>query len=181
MHLRGERRRAVALASLVSFAVYVLAVALASLNNLPVGQSFARLVAQPVWLQLALLAPVWFGVWLFALAQRQMIAQDEGAYRALLAVSHTRGMGGPGLLLGALVLLLVAGGYLLNVLTPAVSITGLLGALYLIALGLPNAPAAHYDFRPPATPYYPPDNMPVNQAQMLPPGPARGRIIDANR
>jgi hypothetical protein len=179
MHLRGERRRAVALASLLSFAVYVLAVGLASLGNLPVGQNFARLLAQPVWLQLALIAPVWFGAWLFALAQRQLIAQDEGAYSALLAVSHTRGMGGPGLLMSALVLLLLAGGYLLNILTPALFITGLLGALYLGALGLPNAPASRYDFRPPGTPYYPPDNGPP--AQALPPAPARGRIIDANR
>jgi hypothetical protein len=182
MHLRGERRRAVALASLVSLVLYLIAAGISGLTNLPLGQGFARLLGQPVSVQLIFLVPIWAGVWLFAFAQREMIAHDEGAYSALLAVSHTRGMGLPGGILGGLMVIALGAGYVLNVLSPAIVVAGGLAALYIIALALPNAPARRYEFNPPATAHIPSiHDAPQQRALPSGPTPARGRIIDAPR
>lgn len=183
MHLRGERRRAVALASLITLVLYLIAAALSGLTNVPLGQGFARLLGQPVYLQLIFLVPIWAGVWLFAIAQRELIAQSEGAYGALLAVSHTRGMGLPGGILGGLLVIALAAGYVLNVLSPIIVVAGVLAALYIIALALPNAPASRYEFNPPATAHIPSlhDAPPHQRALPSGPTPARGRIIDAPR
>lgn len=148
LHLPGERRRAVALASLVSLAVYLLWEGLAAIPNSSFGHQFAHLLGQPVWLQAALVAPIWLGTFVVALAQRQLIAHREGAYAALQAITHVRGMRGPGLTLGLVMLALLIAGAVFNVLMPHLLIVGALASTFLIALGLPHAPAARYEFRP---------------------------------
>ena len=151
-HLRlqmpGERRRAVALASLVTLVIYFVWEAIAAIPNSSFGHRFAELLAQPLWLQAALVAPIWLGVWLVAMAQRQLIAHNEGAYAGVQTITHVRGMRGPGLLMGLFLLVLVALGAIFNVLTPHLTLIGALTTLYLVALGLPNAPQARYEFHP---------------------------------
>ncbi len=180
MHVPGERRRAVALASLVTLAFYAIIEILAEIHGLSISRGCTQLLGQPLLLQVLLLAPIWLGAWLFALAQRELIAQNEGAYGALLAISHTRGMGAPGLLLGAVIAILLASGFLLNVLTVPLFLTGVFAALYCIALGLPNAPASRYTFTPPAMSYY--QQQQQNNMSALPGhSPTQQRVIDAGR
>ena len=151
LHIPGERRRAVAVASLVTLVIYFAWEGLAAIPNSSFGHRFAELLGQPLWLQAALVAPIWLGIWLIAMAQRQLIAHNEGAYGAVLAITHVRGMRGPGLLMGVFLLALVVLGAVFGVLTPHLMLIGGLATLYLVALGLPNAPQARYDFHPPAT------------------------------
>ena len=148
LHLPGERRRAVALASLVTLVIYFVWEGLAAIPASSFGHRFAELLGQPLWLQVALVAPIWLGTWLIAMAQRQLIAHNEGAYGAILAITQVRGMRGPGLLMGLFLLALVVLGAVFNVLTPHLMVIGALTTLYLVALGLPNAPQARYEFHP---------------------------------
>ncbi len=184
LHLPGERRRAIALASLVTLIFYALANAITGIPGATVGPQIAQVLAQSFWLQMGLLAPVWLGTLLIALAQRQLIAQNEGAYSAALAISQVRGMRGPGLLLGALVAALTGAGALMGAATPRVGVIGLFAAAYLLALGLPNAPAARYIFRPQQQQSYPGtvQYIPADEGpRALPPPAGRGRVIDAPR
>ena len=185
LHLPGERRRAIALASLVTLSLYALTNGITGIPGATIGAQLANVLAQPFWLQLALLAPIWLGVWVITVAQRQLIAQNEGAYSAALALSQVRGMRGPGLLLGSVVAALTGAGAIIGVVTPRLGIVGLFAALYLLALGLPNAPAARYIFRPQQPSQYQGQiqYIPADEAPraLPPPPPGRGRLIDAPR
>jgi hypothetical protein len=145
-HVPGERRRTVALASLVTLVIYFAWEGIAAIPHSAFAQHFADLLAQPLVVQAALLTPIWLGVFFIALAQRQLIAQKEGAYGALLAISQVRGMRGPGLVLGFALLVGLVAGAIFNVLANSLIIAGGLAALYLFALGLPDAPAARYAY-----------------------------------
>jgi hypothetical protein len=184
LHLPGERRRAIALASLVTLIFYALANAIAGIPGAAIGPKITNVLAQSFWLQLALLAPIWLGIWIVTIAQRQLIAQNEGAYGAALTLSQVRGMRGPGLLLGTLIAALTGAGAIIGVVTPRMGIVGLFAALYLLALGMPNAPAARYIFRPQQPPQYlGPTRIIAEDAgpRALPPPPGRGTVIDSHR
>ncbi len=185
LHLPGERRRAIALASLATLGFYALANAITGIPGATIGAQIANVLAQSFWLQLALLAPIWLGVWLISEAQRQLIAQNEGAYGVALALAQVRGMRGPGLVLGTLVGALTGAGAIIGVVTPQMGIIGIFAALYLLALGMPNAPAARYIFRPQQPPpnYLGPGGyVTENEGQRaLPAPPGRGTVIDAPR
>ncbi len=147
-HLPGERRRAIALASLVTLAIYLIFVALAQIPNFTFTGGVARLTNAPMLEQLALLAFVWVGMLLVALAQRQLISHGEGGYVALLAITQVPGMRGPGLIGGLVLAGVVVLGAAFGILPERAGVALALASLYLLALGLPNAPAARYVFTP---------------------------------
>ena len=142
---RGERRRSIALASLLTLVMYLL---LTGTANLAPGSGFSQVVQKfmhlPALTQILTLAIIWTGGLLMSLAQRQIIAHGEGGFVVLLAITQTRGLRTIGLLSTALMvgLLVIAVGNM--AFTPHIFIVGVLSTLTLLALGLPNAPLDHY-------------------------------------
>lgn len=170
----GERRRTVALASLFSLVIYLAIYAVAKeLPGVSFGQDAAHFLSLSATVQLLAIVPIWAGSALIVHGQRQLISHSEGAWGALMAISHVRGMRTIGLTLAAVIAALVGGLILTGSSTPMVVISGALATLYLLALGLPNAPNQRYqnDLPQPAqlTPYTP----------LLPSTPPPPRMIDA--
>lgn len=147
MHLMGERRRSLALASIFTLAIYLIGYLLA----FSVGYSgLAHVLRQPISAQFLLLAPIWLGWWIFAQAQRRLIAHGAGAYRFLLAITEVRGMRGLGLGFGAGILAAIGACGILGILAPPLAVVGTMAGSALLFLGLPHAPEARY--LPPPTP-----------------------------
>lgn len=144
LRMRGERRRAIALASLTTLAVYLGIVTLA--KWLPSTQA-SHIILLDWWKQVGILTPIWLGAWLIALAQRQLLAHGEGAYTAFLAFTQVRGMRFLGLILSLIMAALLGITFFAGSLSARDGVIGLLATLALLALGLPDAP--EHTYRPP--------------------------------
>jgi hypothetical protein len=166
-HTPGERRRTIALASLVALILYLAAAAIVSFaSSSDLGHAVARFFVLPAIEQGGIVAIIWLGAWITFFAQREAIATtDSPFYRFLVNLTDVRGLRGLGLGLGALVLALLVVTYAYNTLTPVVGISGVLVALALVALGLPDSSSRRYSPEPPDY-----------SVQIMPP--AR-RVIDA--
>ncbi len=148
-HLPGERRRALVVASVVTLALYLAMTALAHwLAGIGPGTLAADYLKGSAATQGIGLAVVWLGVGLWALAQAPLIAYRQGAYGIVASLTDTRAMRGLGLGFGALVIAVLAIAAAANVLADRLLVVGVLTAIALLALGLPDAPARRYE--PPA-------------------------------
>ena len=145
VHMVGERRRTIALASLTTLLLYLVASAIVHwASTSDIGKGIAHFFALPAVVQGGSVAVVWLGWWLLWMGQREMIAYNEGVYGALLAITQVRGLRGLGLSFGVLVVAIVAITYAFGMLTPQLGIVSSLAALTFFALGLPNAPTQAY-------------------------------------
>lgn len=168
-HMMGERRRALALASVMTLAVYLIGYLLAFSVRI---SGLAHLLLQPVPTQFLLLAPIWLGWLIFAMAQRELIAHGAGAYRFLLAITEVRGMRALGLGFGGCVIAATVAIGLLSELTPQLAIVGAFTGSALLFLGLPHAPEARY------LPVPAPQGFAGHTGSARP---GRGTIVDAGR
>ncbi len=141
VHMRGERRRAVALAGMAALVAYV--VAYMFYRWVP-SSGASHIFSLTGIEQGAVLAPIWLGVLIIALGQRELIARGEGIYGALLAISHVRGMSLVGLTFGFLTLASVMISFFGGTLSARFGIIGLLISSICFALGAPDAPVRNY-------------------------------------
>ncbi len=152
VHIEGERRRTVALASLATLAIYLLAAAIPRLAPASdIGKGVARFFALPALVQGGIVALIWLGWWIVWLAQRELIAHGEGIYAVPLAVSQVRGMRAAGLFFGLLIAAILAVTAVFGTLSVHLAVAGILAALALFALGLPASSAITYQLPPPDT------------------------------
>jgi hypothetical protein len=145
VHIMGERRRTVALASLFTLALYLIAAAIPRLApTSDIGKSVARFFALPSLVQGGIVALIWLGWWIVWMAQRELVAHGEGIYAVPLALTQVRGMRGAGLFFGLLIAAILAVTAIFGTLTLHLAIAGILVALALIALGLPASSSVAY-------------------------------------
>jgi hypothetical protein len=169
VHILGERRRTVALASLFTLALYLVAAAIPRLAPASdIGKGVGRFFALPALVQGGIVALIWLGWWIVWMAQRELVAHGEGIYAVPLAISQVRGMRGAGLFFGLLVAAILAVTAIFGTLTLHLAVAGVLVALALIALGLPASSSSIYQVPPSDTALVPVPNTPPSR-----------RVVDA--
>ena len=145
IHLHGERRRTIALASIMTLFLYLITISVAVLaSSTPVGQTFGKFFALRDLVQTGIIAIVWLGWWIIAMAQRELIASNHGIYGAALAITQVRGLRTIGLTFGTLILMLLGLTYIFETIDTRLAVVGMLSAITLIVLGLPSAPPHTY-------------------------------------
>jgi hypothetical protein len=145
IHLPGERRRNIALASTFNLFLYLLLAGIAQLTaSSGIGHSLNHFLSLTGFEQGIVVGLIWLGFWLIANAQRELIAHREGSYALLQTITDVRGMRWVGLFFGVVTLAIVALVYLLGSLTPQFGVTGILITVTLLTLGAPDSPSRRY-------------------------------------
>ena len=177
VHLHGERRRTFALASIMTLVLYLLAAGVGAwAPDTAVGQKFSHFFTLPDGYQAGILAMVWVGWWIIAMAQRELIASGHGIYGWALAITQVRGMRTIGLIFGTFVLVILAITYIFDTISTPLAVVGILSGITLFVLGLPGAPAHTYRAEP-----LPQSNVPPQQRPQLAPAQQPQRVIDRRR